>query len=451
MQEHPANEVIERFTLQNLTRQDRRTLYDHLLSCESCSRRLLNSRREAAALLALCPDLVTDSDNQFDHLDFEMIESYVGDTLAQMDSDLADMHLEVCGPCSEEVRDFRESLATLEKSSPLPAPLAEKVALSDAYRSAWHGISFARLLRVSAIAAIVFLVIPAGFLVSQRNRQNQKEAVKQSGTTPIQSPSQSPSHPVISSADPDAGPSVPQTSTEIPRRNPLVSRVAVTEVMLNDGSGKITVDKSGHLKGLPEISHEGRQAVRAALLSGTIKRPNILNDLEATAPALRGTSEAETSVRALSPLNTVIAEDRPLFKWIPVKEADGYRVLVGDPDFRQAAASGDLPAATTEWRPATPLKRGAVYTWVVTAIGDEVEVSAARSSSELKFKVLDEERMKELDGLSRLGSHLALGVLYAREGMLSEAEREFQMLTESNPRSAVARNLLKQIRSWHKR
>jgi len=58
----------------------------------------------------------------------------------------------------------------------------------------------------------------------------------------------------------------------------------------------------------------------------------------------------------------------------------------------------------------------------------------------------------ELDNLKiRSQSHLALGVFYAREGMIAEAEREFQILVQKNPHSRVAIKLLKNIQSWRER
>jgi hypothetical protein len=45
-------------------------------------------------------------------------------------------------------------------------------------------------------------------------------------------------------------------------------------------------------------------------------------------------------------------------------------------------------------------------------------------------------------------SHLALGVFYAREGMLAEAEREFQVLVNDNPGSQIAASLLRAVQSW---
>src|SRR5260370_26972944 len=210
-------------------------------------------------------------------------------------------------------------------------------------------------------------------------------------------------------------------------------------VVLNDGMNRITLDKAGKLTGLSDVPDEDRQAVKDVLLTSAIKKPDVLTDLKGREGVLRGNSAGET-IKLLYPGNTVIVEDRPLFKWSPLKDASAYRVRVGDSNFHGAAKSEDLPSTTTEWRPSTPLKRGIVYTWVVTAVKDGVEISVASSEPEMKFKVLDAEKMTELEHLkSGSQSRLALGVFYPREGMIAAAERALEAFWTEKPRPAAAR------------
>jgi hypothetical protein len=95
------------------------------------------------------------------------------------------------------------------------------------------------------------------------------------------------------------------------------------------------------------------------------------------------------------------------------------------------------------------LKRGKIYSWIVIATvnGREI-ITPPVTVPEAKFKVLEEEKVRELNLTKRASSRLALGVFYAREGMLAEAEREFQMLVNNNPRSPIAKRLLSTIESW---
>ena len=65
---------------------------------------------------------------------------------------------------------------------------------------------------------------------------------------------------------------------------------------------------------------------------------------------------------------------------------------------------------------------------------------------------INEDKVRELNQL-RTGSqsHLALGLFYAREGMIADAEREFGILVKDNPDSSVLKKLLKDVRSWRRR
>jgi lipopolysaccharide biosynthesis regulator YciM len=66
-----------------------------------------------------------------------------------------------------------------------------------------------------------------------------------------------------------------------------------------------------------------------------------------------------------------------------------------------------------------------------------------------KFHVLDAAMANELAQARRVYARwrLVLGLLYARAGLLDEAEREFRALREANPNSELAHRLLKQVRT----
>ena len=56
-------------------------------------------------------------------------------------------------------------------------------------------------------------------------------------------------------------------------------------------------------------------------------------------------------------------------------------------------------------------------------------------SSEMRFGVLSSKDLRELNKLKTTRSHLALGEVYTRAGLINEAESEFQRLAEKNPQS----------------
>ena len=91
-----------------------------------------------------------------------------------------------------------------------------------------------------------------------------------------------------------------------------------------------------------------------------------------------------------------------------------------------------------------------VYSWQVSASKDGQEVSSpAPPAPEAKFKVLEQTQADELARVRQqvADSHLTLGLVYARAGLLDDAERELQALAEANRDSAVERNLLRSVKT----
>jgi hypothetical protein len=219
---------------------------------------------------------------------------------------------------------------------------------------------------------------------------------------------------------------------------------------LRDGDRKIVVSRTGAVRGIEAVPDSLRQPIRDALLSQEIRKPESLNEIAGEQGAARGNNDRKSPFNLLRPGRNVIAEDKPVFEWQAVEGASNFEVQIADSRGREVANSGRLPASVTQWSPATPLKRGVIYSWAVSAIvNGQTITSPAPTAPEMKFKILEASKMRQLEQLRGLGfSHLALGVFYAREGMLAEAEREFQALVNGNPGSQIAASLLRAVQAW---
>lgn len=129
--------------------------------------------------------------------------------------------------------------------------------------------------------------------------------------------------------------------------------------------------------------------------------------------------------------------------------ASEYRVSIFDESYREIGASENLKQ--TEWQLSQPLKRGAVYSWEVSAIkdGKPIATAPAPPAREARFKILEQKKADELALTIARNPRSALwkGLAYARAGLLTEAEREFESLLRQNPNSQQAKKLLEQIRS----
>jgi len=221
-------------------------------------------------------------------------------------------------------------------------------------------------------------------------------------------------------------------------------------VSLRDGGRQISFDDTGNLTGLEDLTASHRRLVKETLSSGQMRRPAILDDLALEKSAIRSSAADQPSFKLISPGQAVIIENRPVFKWEPLKGALGYRVYIASRANWAGMASSTLDSSTLEWIPPTPLRRGETYTWVVSAITEKGELTVPASSEpERKFKVLGAQDLNALIMLKgHTSSHLVLGLFYAQSGLVFDAEKELQLLSNENADSTFAAKLLDQARSW---
>ena len=145
MNAHLSNEIVERFHNQSLTVGDRGVIYNHILGCETCRRRVVTAQTEAVAVQALSNHLLPQEGDEPFHLDPATIEAFVDDKLDALDRNIAKLNLEDCAECSDEVTDLRESLATMRATS-----RAAEVSIP-----ARSHVRFSTSMRVAAAVALV--------------------------------------------------------------------------------------------------------------------------------------------------------------------------------------------------------------------------------------------------------------------------------------------------------
>jgi len=104
---------------------------------------------------------------------------------------------------------------------------------------------------------------------------------------------------------------------------------------------------------------------------------------------------------------------------------------------------------TVSWTATQSLSRGQVYSWQVKAVKDGQEVTVPRPPApQAKFRVVDQGSFTEISRAKRAygSSHLTLALLYAKAGLVNEAEQELRLLQKANPQSEIVRKLLRQLR-----
>ncbi len=437
MTEHISTAKMELFGARGLEEAELSKVARHIVDCSDCSRQFVSTLSRQKGATAVRFTLAPEFWLRHEHIDYERLVEFADDRLEAADHELIDAHLKVCSTCKEDVRSFlafREQIAPQFRVSYAPAeqaPVRERLS----WVGWWRGLAlkpiYSTLLIVLGIALLV-----GGVLLLNRRLVNQQ--ARQEPTTEVS--------PGLTKSDQVADLSSPTIS---PTETPLEKPGGAEPIMvLNDGGGTITVDKSGNVTGLEGVSVSTRDEIAQVLISGRIDRPPVLKELGGQDVALRGSNRGQP-FNLISPERTVIVSDRPTFKWESVSGASAYTVYINDTSGQIVTMSGELRPERREWLASRPLKRGEIYAWTVTTMvnGKEI-VSPGPNSPEMKFQVLSSSDLEQLNQLKKSRSRLALAVFYVNIGMLTEAEREFQLLLRQNPRSVVIKKLLSRIREF---
>ena len=405
----------------------------HTAECNSCNQRFVEELKRQRGPTPFNFTLEPEFWFRNDHLDSNDLVGLADKSFDDETQEIINIHLGACESCREDVRSFlafgdataREMNVSYgstyyESSDVIPgAPWWQQLQRKPVY----------------ALAAIVLLAVAVLILVIALSRRSEPlEANKQDPRNPgiEQSPSLSPD---------------PALNVSSPSSVDNSAKVAV----LKDAAGEVTIYKDGHVTGLDQLSESSRQFVARAALSEQLEPADVLRRLSVEQSRLRSNDNGQQKFRLLYPLRRVVTEDRPVFRWDSLRDASSYRVYVLDADANQVSQSEELPATQRRWKVPARLRRGQIFSWVVTALVDGKKiVSPSASAPEMKFAILSTADFQELTRLKQSDSHLALAVFYARTGLLDEAEREFQSLVALNPQSETPRKLLQSVRAIRK-
>jgi anti-sigma factor RsiW len=201
------------------------------------------------------------------------------------------------------------------------------------------------------------------------------------------------------------------------------------------------------LAGLGALGPDVQTRVKGVLESGALAVPPPVRDLAGSSEVLMGASP-EAALRALSPLATAVVSDRPTFTWTPLAGADRHTLAIVDD--RQQPVGPPLTVTGHTVTLETPLPRGRVYTWQITAhLGGQLAIAPAPPALPAKFLIVDAATADLLARLEREHptSHLLLGILYAQAGVRADAERHLAAVAPDDPHAAFAGRARSQIAS----
>lgn len=456
MSKHLSAQEVEQYQRQTMSPAQLLIIDAHIASCDSCREQLDDALRPDTAFTYLQSAFDARASSESRHLSVEQIVAYVDNQLDEADRESLERHLQLCQMCEAEERDLRLFSQMMDRPAEAYLPSARPT-----YREKVVIFWRSGALKIAAAAAIAILVISIAILVPGRQvatLQSQVRELQQANErletdlTELRREDQR----IRNDYEANRA-ALADLQTQLNRYQPDTHALkpeeqGATVTTLNDGALQVTLNTKGDLLGLESLPRTLQQEVRAALLKKAVKAPTWLSQLRGKPVTLLNGSDASVSFNLIGPVGEVVESDRPTFRWRSLEGVSSYTVAVFDSKFNQVANSGQIQAS--EWAPPHSLRRGAVYSWQVTAFKDGKEIISPRPpASEAKFKVLEQDTAIDLERARNqyANSSLILGVLYARAGLLEQAERDLQALADRNPRSLIAKKLLQSVQGLQRR
>jgi hypothetical protein len=363
----------------------------------------------------------------------------VGGKLDELDLAFADIHLRECAWCREEAHHLSEFSGELQyylskKHSPLKQPTLWQWRPASFDAMSWRPVVIARA------AALILLVLGAGIIFWSvvRTKPEEQEARVASPMQEKGSPAAGSSHTLPNTEIPPVVQSTQQSGSDKPE---LAART-------ENGTRESRRPKSA-LPHSPKLDENpaGERDNEASLIAQNLVMPKAVEIFDRSRVTLRGDGNRDESFNVISPYATVITDEQPIFRWTSLSGAVNYTVSVYDDRLNLIEKSEPLTA--TQWPVPRRLKRGVVYTWVVTALKDDKEFLAPELPARAEFKVIESaELIKLTRRVNQIRSAAARGVIYAKAGLLDKAEQEFRSYLDHYPTDEQASKLLRTVRSW---
>jgi hypothetical protein len=399
-QDHLTETQAEQFRRRRMDAEDRARWERHMTGCHECLA-LVYGARNSMVRDRLVEALTVHGEEEF-HLSMAELRRYASGSMDEADRAIFKSHLEDCPAC----RSQAGALAPTAPDSPSAMPFpAEPSSIWHRLLRFWQEARFAWPARL-ALATVLGACLLLGWAAWHRR------------------------------------------SSGVDRLEQSTGGDAAMVVRLRDGSKEITLDKKGTLAGIAGLDPAASNAVRDALTNAGLSKPQVLSELSGPAIKFMGQAGSPPPFALISPVDTVVGDEQPTLRWEALRGATSYTVAVFDQQFQPVTRARFR--AETEWRVPAPLRRGATYYWQVTARKGGLEITVpAAPAPRAGFKVLDSTTANDLEKARVFtDSHLVLGILYARQGLRLDAERELKSVAEQNPQSPLPAKLLSDVRSW---
>lgn len=417
MAEHLSTNVIELYRRGELRGKQRFDAGMHIAECLRCSGLAGETEKLQLAHDSIRASLEVSAKLPIEHLSNEQIANYVNGKLDNVESEIVISHMAWCSLCEDDVNDIKSfaNQVTYERKNNFSILTGLKKQALGFWKKtprpfyANPAYAFATLvLAVTAFSLWFFGIF---------ERPGGKSVTTVSNVT---LPS--------------------QTSSPTPPAN-FYSESDIA------GSDKAIKPLPESAAKLDWVLPADRLPFNAALNSGKIGINPEIAKMRSMAVYMGRSNEDRFDL--LTPTGLAIREDKPFFRWQPLKSAVKYKVQLVDKTIEKTFL--DVFVESAELQSGFELERGHRYRWHVVAIlksGEEVEGSFMNRFYGDFFVMTAEQvgKIEEAEKYYRSSkeplAHIALAMRYADAGLIEDAERELKSYLKLKPNSPEAKKML---------
>jgi Putative zinc-finger len=428
--EHISETMMRAFCFRNLPAMETIVCAEHIEVCTECSELFNHVSKSNRYSRPIHFDFSANASRINDHLDYEQLSDYLDAKLDEDEGEVVNAHLKLCSNCYTDcmvLREFRETIEPELKVRYAPRSILKKILeLLKHFRPPKLVLAYGVIMTLIFMTSLVAII-------QLRRTSNFPESQGKSVASPTDPPLSIQTHLIDQKV----------VSTKVPKRsragkgNGNADKRNVLKIVnaIYDNGKHYGLDNDGNPVGLMHLPPDIRDDIAKVLRRQNIDRLHSIDELTSVSINERGGVDDKIHLELLSPVGTLIKEERPVLKWKPLKDGAEYIVEIVDSDFNPVERSPKLTA--TEWLAPNPLRRDQIYIWQVTAFkGNEIIENQLRQIG--KFKIISLDKLSEIEKDSKkYDSHLVLGIRYFKEGLLEEAKIEFKHLLDSNPDSNV--------------
>jgi hypothetical protein len=354
-------------------------------------------------------------------------------------SDAERLHLQDCRFCPRRIEKFGElpQIATIENESdenlPKKSFWSGILSQADSFFNQISGkLVFASLATIAIFGmAIIFI------LTSDKSDQETVSITDPTKNAPLPEISNPPTNEILETDSNN------QTSINSPVNNSRILPDKTKEITPKSNSADKKPSDNEIIE-LAFLSGNERQAVRESVQVGRIQISKDLALLQEN-PILRGNEKI--AVPQISPKDEATLENRPVLRWENLENYE-YKIIILDQGLKKVAESGVL--SQNSWQTEKPIPAD-FYFWKVLA-RKKGAAEFEQTENKAFFKIVGEPEKSRIEKAKKLTkSNLVTAVLYARAGLLREAERELNAELQKYPNSVKAKKMLEQVRQWRKK